>query len=112
MSEELFTDPNRTRSDLIMVERAIKKGWQIPDVVFENLPKVIAKIAGTGNNRERIRAASVLLAMNEANQKLEPPAVKHVEHHHTHQVTPVTAENIDERKQKLAARIARLSDNS
>lgn len=55
------------RGDLLMIEQAVKKGWAIPDAVFNQLPKQMAEIVKTGQPREAVRAATILLAMNSQN---------------------------------------------
>ena len=41
---ELFTEPQHVRGDLQSVAQAVRKGWKIPEVVFEKAGVVIAKI--------------------------------------------------------------------
>ena len=60
-------DPHHTRRDLRQVETAIKKGWKIPDQIFEQAAIVIGKILASGADREKIAAARVLVAMNAQN---------------------------------------------
>ena len=64
---ELLTDPKHTRGDLRQVETAIRKGWQIPDQLFEKAAIVAQTILVKGSNREKVAALRVLLAMNEQN---------------------------------------------
>lgn len=73
MTTELLTDTGHTRSDLRMVETAIRKGWQIPDQLLEALPKVAGAMALKGNPRDQIAAMKVLLAMKEQNEKPDVP---------------------------------------
>lgn len=104
---ELLTDTGHTRSDLRMVEASIRKGWQIPDQLLEALPKVAGAMALKGKPRDQIAAMKVLLAMKDQNDKSQP-SPQQIEHHHTHELGPVTAENFERSKQRLAERIARL----
>ena len=39
---ELFTEPQHVRGDLQSVAQAVRKGWKIPEVVFEKAGVVIA----------------------------------------------------------------------
>lgn len=71
MTTELLADHGHTRSDLRLVETAIRKGWQIPDQLLEALPKVAGAMALKGNPRDQIAAMKVLLAMKEQNEKPE-----------------------------------------
>ena len=67
MSTELLTDPAHTRGDLRQIETAIRKGWTIPEQVFEKAGLVISQILTKGSNREKVAAMKCLLAMNEQN---------------------------------------------
>ena len=64
---ELFTEPQHVRGDLQQVAQAVKRGWKIPDVMFEKAGEVIAKIMVKGTPREQVAAMKCLLAMNEQN---------------------------------------------
>ena len=98
---ELLTDSRHTRSDLRMIETAIRKGWKIPDDLLETLPTTAAEIAAKGKPRDQIAAMSLLVKMKEQNDKAEPQATKQVEHHHVHELGPVTADNLLEHKRRL-----------
>lgn len=74
MATELLTDPGHTRSDLRQIESAIRKGWVIPDMVLDALPKTMAVIALKGKPRDQIAAAKVLLAMKGQSDKPEVAA--------------------------------------
>jgi hypothetical protein len=106
MSTELLTDPTHTRGDLRQIETAIRKGWTIPEQVFEKAGLVISQILTKGSNREKVAAMKCLLAMNEQNT---PPQPVLVAHQHIHQVASNTTESDVERKRReLSGRIARL----
>ncbi len=106
MSTELLTDPTHTRGDLRQIETAIRKGWAIPEQVFEKAGLVISQILTKGSNREKVAAMKCLLAMNEQNT---PPQPVLVAHQHIHQVASNTTESDVERKRReLSGRIARL----
>jgi hypothetical protein len=100
---ELLTDVKRARGDLRMLQSAIRKGWAIPDHVYEKAGVVIAQILAKGSNREKVAAARVLIAMNEQNN----PSPVLVAHQHIHQVaTEETA--LEQKRRELSGRIARL----
>ena len=102
---ELLTDPAHTRGDLRQIETAIRKGWTIPEQVFEKAGLVISQILSKGTAREKVAAARVLIAMNEQNN----PQPVLVAHQHIHQVASNTTESDVERKRReLSGRIARL----
>jgi hypothetical protein len=103
---ELLTDPTHTRGDLRQIETAIRKGWAIPEQVFEKAGLVISQILTKGTAREKVAAMKCLLAMNEQNT---PPQPVLVAHQHIHQVASNTTESDVERKRReLSGRIARL----
>jgi hypothetical protein len=61
--------PRHVRAGLLLIERAIRGGWAIPQHVMRTLPAVVTAIAeSTDSERERLRAVEVLLAMDRANQ--------------------------------------------
>ena len=100
---ELLTDSRHTRSDLRMIETAIRKGWKIPDELLETLPTTAAEIATRGKPRDQIAAMSLLVKMKEQNDKAEPQPTQKVEHSHKHlhELGPVTADNLLEHKRRL-----------
>lgn len=106
---QLLSDPKHVRGDLRTIESALKRGWEIPDAVFESLPKIVAQILLKGSNREKIAAGRLLAVLHKQNNA-DQPVVQHHQHVHAHVPVPVTVDNIDERKRELAARIARLRD--
>lgn len=59
-------DERTPGKDLKLIQAAIKKGWKIPDEVLEQLPTEMWEIAKDKlrDDRPRIAAAKVLLAMN------------------------------------------------
>ena len=60
-------DPHHMRETLMLLSIAIRNGWQIPDAAMRAAPNVVAHILATGNARERIRAAEVLVRMRDSN---------------------------------------------
>ena len=105
MTTELLTDPGHSRADLAKVRRAIREGWDIPEQLLSALPKIAGAMAVKGKPRDQIAAMKVLLAMKEQNDRQEP-IPQQVEHHHTHELGPVTEENIEAQR---AIRLARLT---
>lgn len=68
MSVEPLDDPHHSRAGMILVQQAIKGGWKIPEILFAQLPlQVTNLLVSARNDRERLRAAEVLLAMNRDN---------------------------------------------
>jgi hypothetical protein len=110
---ELLTDPSHTRADLATVRRAIREGWDIPEQLLSALPKIAGAMAldRTEKTANRLRAMETILKMKGQNDAQEPTA-QQVEHHHTHELGPVTADNFAESKRKLAERIARIGRDS
>ncbi len=101
----LLTDPAHTRGDLRQMESAIRKGWQIPDALFERAGIVIGQILSKGTNREKVAAARVLIAMNEQNN----PTPVVVAHQHLHVAAQAPVEtDLEQKRRELANRIARL----
>ena len=103
---ELLTDSRHTRSDLRLLERAVKNGWDIPEALLSALPKIAGSLALNGAPRERIRAMEVLIKMKAQNEQLQPQPVQQVQHTHVHELGPVTADNIEQHRQLRLARIA------
>jgi len=97
-----------SRSDLRMVEQAVRQNWSIPDAIFQALPGVMAQILSSGSNREKVAAARVLAALHSQNQATQP-RLSMVAHKHQHEVLPpINPENLNERRAELRARAARL----
>ena len=71
MSE--LIDPHHARQDLRTLEMAIRKGFKIPDAIFENAAAIMGQILAKGNNREKVAAARVIVAMNAQNNPPQPP---------------------------------------
>lgn len=102
---ELFTEPTHVRGDLQSVAQAVRKGWKIPEVVFEKAGVVIAKILHEGSAREKLAAVKCLLAMNEQNTPTQPVLVAH---RHIHSVHTDPEESLERKRNELSRRIARL----
>ena len=104
----VIIDSDRPRSDLRLVERAIRNGWNIPAAIMEKLPLIISNlVTKSDDERIKISASRVLVAMFGQNQN-EQPVVNHVEHHH--EIVRVEGETIDERRDRIKRRLSRLRD--
>ena len=102
---ELLTDPGHIRSDLRQIESAIRRGFDIPDVLYQRTAHVVGKLLNEGKAREKLAAARVVIALAEFNRSLEPVPAQ-IEHHHTHDIGPVTEDNLEAQR---AIRLARLA---
>jgi len=63
------SDGHHDRADMVMVWRAVQKGWKIPDEWKDTLPTVAAKIAAdpSKSDRDRLRALELLNKLDDAN---------------------------------------------
>lgn len=99
---EIFSDDIHTRGDVRLLEHAIRKGWDIPPQLMEAAPKVLANIMVKGKPREQVAAIRALAVLHEQNQPIKQVA-------HLHAVATLPQDDYgDDRKRKLAARIAAL----
>lgn len=95
------------RSDAAMIERAIQRGWLIPDVLYEKLAATIGNIVKTGSTKEKLAAARVLIAMSSANDRQQVQL-----HQHVHAViTNPNESKLDAIKREGFARLARLGNH-
>ncbi len=61
-------EPRHERAGLALIARAIRGGWRVPPHVLDTVPQMVAAIAANSDSeRERLRAAEVLIAMERAN---------------------------------------------
>lgn len=112
MTTELLTDPGHAREDMRLMEQAIKRSVKNPEIpipaaIIEAMPKVTGTILLKGKDRDRLAAGKLLLAFMEYNRSVradEQP--KQIEHHHTHEIGPVTENNIEAQRAKRLARLA------
>ena len=111
---ELLTDPGHVRGDLKMMEAAVSRSIkhpeiEIPQVVIDAMPKVVGNMMmRSEDERIKCRAAELMLKFMQYNVSVSEQPPQQVEHHHTHELGPITADNFERSKQQLAARIARL----
>ncbi len=62
------THDGHERASLRLIRQAIANGWDIPEVMAQQLPRqVIALLVNARNDREKLRAAEVLVAMRRDN---------------------------------------------
>jgi hypothetical protein len=58
----------KPRGDLRLLERAIRRGWQIPEHVYESLPRVVIGILTNATTaREKLAAVRALTTMHKDN---------------------------------------------
>ena len=110
----LLDDPGHVRGDLIMMGNAVGKAIKhpeipIPQAVIDAMPKVVSNMMlRSEDERIRCRASELMLKFMQYNVSIADQPTQQVEHHHTHELGPITADNFAESKRQLAARIARL----
>jgi hypothetical protein len=100
--------------DLQLVGRARREGWLRDPGVMQKIADRVVKIALTSPDEKlALDAASEVRQMVAQDLKIEADGIpQQVEHRHTHELGPVTADNFAESKRKLAERIARLGRDS
>ena len=64
---KLLNEASPPRQTMQMLSTAIANGWQIPDSVMRAAPAVVANLLVNGTDREKLRAAEVLIRMRESN---------------------------------------------
>lgn len=112
MPTELLTDPGHTRQDLSLIRQAMNRAIKYPEIpippaIIEAMPKIAGTILLKGKQREQLQAGKLLLAFMEYNKSVRQEAVpQQIEHHHTHELGPVTEQNFAEVKRQLVARIS------
>lgn len=85
----ILPSESNTRRDLRMIERAVRQRWEIDDRAFRAMPGVMLAIAAdaTREDRSRIAAARVLVAMHGQNQdEAKPSGDLHLHQHNGEQV--------------------------
>lgn len=99
--------PQRIHQDLALVRRAVKEGWPITPKITRRILRRVNSIAATSpDDAIALKACDLIIKMFAQNQKLTPQPTQHVEHHHTHELGPVTADNFEQHRQARLARIA------
>jgi hypothetical protein len=60
--------PEKPRGDLRLLRRAILRGWQIPESIYESLPRVVIGILTNATTaREKLSAVKLLTTMHKDN---------------------------------------------
>lgn len=109
-----------TQKDCGLIRRAIRERWPVPDEyrhkIADRLMEVIEKRtvdvpmkdgvfpSEAVADANAIAASKTFVAMAAQNQKDDPVPV---EHHHTHEIGPVTADNLAEYKRRALAELDR-----
>lgn len=108
----LVLDEHHKREHLRMIEMSVRRGWAIRDQAFTALPDAMLSLALDKGHDPRVRVAAgrVVVIMHGQNKDDEEPRIR--EHHHVHDLGPVTLENMEDRKRALAARLDALGDDS
>ena len=99
--------------DLQLVGRARREGWlRDPEDMRRIADRVVSIALNSPFDEIALKAAAEVRQMVAQDLKIESEGIpQQIEHHHTHELGPVTADNLDEHKRKLAERIARLGRN-
>lgn len=100
MTTELLTDTGHSRSDLAMIRRAIREGWDIPEQLLSALPKVAGAMALNTQEKtaNRLKAIETLIKMKEQNEKREHQTVTHPQPQTTINVGVNVDNRTDERR--------------
>jgi hypothetical protein len=75
MAEPKPPEPRRddvaplSRSDIVLLRRAAREGWGVPDTLRTEVIVEVRKILAAGNRRQKLAAAKLLLAMDQADAK-------------------------------------------
>lgn len=69
--DSLLGDPNQLKSDIKLINRAIKLGWPVPAGIIDSLPKRLGDIAmNSEDERACIGAAGTIVKMIDQNIRL------------------------------------------
>lgn len=99
--------PQRVRQDLLLLRRANRERWPIPQHVMDQVTERVIRVAlQNPDDAIALDAAKLIKAMVAQNHAQEPDEPRKVEHHHVHELGPVTAENIEQHRQLRIARLA------
>lgn len=100
--------------DLQLIGRARREGWLRDPADMQRIADRVVKIALTTPDDDlAIKAASEVRQMVAQDLKIESDGIpQQIEHRHTHELGPITADNFAEQKRNLAERIARLGRDS
>jgi len=100
--------------DLQLVRRARREGWLRDVSVMQKIADRVVSIAlNNPDDKLALDAAAEVRQMVAQDLKIEADGIpQQIEHHHTHELGPVTVDNFAESKRKLSERIARLGRDS
>lgn len=99
--------PKEQRRDLALIRRAVRERWPVTQERMNKVAARVFKIVEECEDDDTVLEASrVVLVMAAQNQKEEPAPAQQVEHHHTHELGPITETNIEQHR---AVRLARLA---
>lgn len=100
--------------DLQLVRRARREGWLRDVSVMQKIADRVVNIAlHNPDDKLALDAAAEVRQMVAQDLKIEADGIpQQIEHHHTHELGPVTVDNFAESKRKLSERIARLGRDS
>ena len=100
--------------DLQLVRRARREGWLRDVSVMHKIADRVVNIAlHNPDDKLALDAAAEVRQMVAQDLKIEADGIpQQIEHHHTHELGPVTVDNFAESKRKLSERIARLGRDS
>ena len=100
--------------DLQLVRRARRGGWLRDVSVMQKIADRVVNIAlHNPDDKLALDAAAEVRQMVAQDLKIEADGIpQQIEHHHTHELGPVTVDNFAESKRKLSERIARLGRDS
>lgn len=105
------SQPTRViQRDLQLIGRARREGWLKDPAKMQQIADRVVHIAlHSPFDDIALKAAAEVRQMVAQDLKIEADGIpQQIEHHHTHELGPVTANNFAESKQQLAERIARL----
>lgn len=110
MSETILTDDRHRRSDALMIATAIRKGWNIPDVLLDRLPSVAGTIALDPESTKREKCAAMeLLRKFKADNDAQDTRQHEHQHQHVHAVIPIPQlETTDSKRAEASRLLARL----
>ena len=71
--------PDNGARDTRLIEKAVRKGWKLPEGLMDELPAALRQVAMNkkASHRNRIAASRVLVTMHGQNQADDPASQKH-----------------------------------
>lgn len=100
--------------DLQLIGRARREGWLSDPSDMQKIASRVVNIAlNSPFDEVALKAAAEIRQMVAQDLKIEADGIpQQIEHHHTHELGPITADNFAESKRKLAERITKLGRDS